>query len=163
MFHPQSYPLAQGMSEFLHVQSSPTDAMSVYSNPRSNSSDVSAPITPLSLSDSGGYEGAHDLAYPDYAGFDAPFGGHADPAGGGGTGMGGVGAAEHSYGVDDMQAYAGGMEDAFRSKSSADSLSGALWDSSMEDETPRAGKVDRKLSHVGQLLANTQLDGHSAS
>ncbi|KAI0353260.1 hypothetical protein OH77DRAFT_1522723 [Trametes cingulata] len=145
------------MGAFLHLQGSPTDAMSVYSNPRSNSSDVSAPITPLSLSESGGYEGAHDLAYPDYAGFDAPFGGDADPAGGGGGG-----GPEHSYAVD-MQAFAGGMEEAFRPKSAADVLNGGLWDASMEDETPRAGGGDRKLSHVGQLLASTQLDVHPAS
>ncbi|KAI0638724.1 hypothetical protein C8Q77DRAFT_1045681 [Trametes polyzona] len=143
-----------------YLQSSPTDALSVYSNPRSNSSDVSAPITPLSLSDSsdsssgfsGGAGGFLDLAYPDFSSF-----AHAG-AGGEPLDVGG----HSSFGADDdVQAFDGGLDDAFRPKSApeasfgggAATYTGAGWD----DETPRAlGGGERKLSHVGRLLAGVR-------
>ena len=44
-----------------YLQASPVDTFSVYSHTRTNSSDASAPITPISLS----LEGPADLQYPD--------------------------------------------------------------------------------------------------
>ncbi|KAI9070001.1 hypothetical protein FKP32DRAFT_1528614, partial [Trametes sanguinea] len=118
-----------------YLQSSPADALSVYSHPRSNSSDVSAPITPLSLSSDGMSDNAHEFVYPEYASF--------DPA---------AHAGDHSFAG--MQAAFGGMEDPFRPKSAPDALDGGMqWDVSMDDETPRASDSDRKLSHAGQLIA----------
>ncbi|KAI0323843.1 hypothetical protein GY45DRAFT_1263946, partial [Cubamyces sp. BRFM 1775] len=147
-----------------YLNSSPADALSVYSNPRSNSSDVSAPITPLSLSSDGMHDSGlheHELAYPgDYAGGAAATGGsgpfdlagfaHDDSV------LGGAGGGQHSFA--DMQAAFGGMEDVFRPKSAPAEVStgGGDWDVVMladDDETPRAD-TDRKLSHVGRLLAD---------
>ncbi|OJT15638.1 hypothetical protein TRAPUB_5966 [Trametes pubescens] len=137
------------LSAFL--QSSPTDALSVYSNPRSNSSDVSAPITPLSLSDSGSmFDGVPpELAYP---AFESAFthAASAEPE----AAEAAPGFSEHSYLADGMQTY-GDMEDAFRPKSAPESL-GANWEVSMDDETPRADN-ERKLSHVGRLMADAVL------
>ncbi|KAH9885571.1 hypothetical protein C8Q73DRAFT_659472, partial [Cubamyces lactineus] len=143
-----------------YLNSSPADALSVYSNPRSNSSDVSAPITPLSLSSDGMHDSGmheHELAYPDeYAGTAGP--GPFDVSGFAqdDSVLSGAGAGQHSYA--DMQAAFGGMEDIFRPKSApAEVSSGAGdWDVVMladDDETPRAD-TDRKLSHVGRLLAD---------
>ncbi|KAJ8489924.1 hypothetical protein ONZ51_g2652 [Trametes cubensis] len=142
-----------------YLNSSPADALSVYSNPRSNSSDMSAPITPLSLSsdglhDSGMHE--HELGYSDdYASTAGP--GPLDLSGFAhdDSVLGGTGGGQHSYA--DMQAAFSGMEDIFRPKSAPAEVSGAAddWDVVMlaDDETPRAD-TDRKLSHVGRLLAD---------
>ncbi|KAI0641252.1 hypothetical protein C8Q79DRAFT_920290 [Trametes meyenii] len=148
---------AQEVDMSTYLQSSPTDAFSVYSNPPSNSSDISAPVTPLSLPDAAGmYDaGAHDLAYPDgydAAGYDAAAFG--SPHGSAPDVSLSLGAGEHSYGAD-MQAHSG-MEDMYRPKS-APAVGG--WDIAMaDDETPRAsGNADRKLSSVGRFLAQQQL------
>ncbi|KAI8969699.1 hypothetical protein BD414DRAFT_257159 [Trametes punicea] len=133
-------PYAHDMNAYL--QSSPADAMSIYSHPRSNSSDVSAPVTPLSLSSDGRHDNTHELAYPDYSVFDAAAHAHA---------------TEHSFA--DMEAL-GGTEDTFTSKGCLGPVHGGQqWDVSMadDDETPRADK-DRKLSSVGQLMAEAQVN-----
>ena len=57
-----------------YLQTSPqVDAFSVYSHTRTNSSDASAPITPISLS----FDGSTELQYPDDippSGYDNSFG-----------------------------------------------------------------------------------------
>ncbi|KAH9855717.1 hypothetical protein C2E23DRAFT_723414 [Lenzites betulinus] len=146
------------MDLLAYLQSSPTDALSVYSNPRSNSSDVSAPITPLSLSDGeSAYGGAPpDLAFSDYV---AAFthAGSAEP-----DAFPVVDElGEHSFPDGGMQAaFGGGMEDAFRPKSAPEAL-GAGWDVSMDDETPRAGG-ERKLSDIGRLMADVVLGAEAS-
>lgn len=144
------YPSASSPHDLsAYLQSSPADALSVYSNPRSNSSDVSAPITPLSLSDSGSmFDGVpSELAYPAFESVFAHAASAEPEAADAASGFG-----EHSYLADGMQTY-GDMEDALRPKSAPEPL-GASWDVSMDDdETPRADK-ERKLSHVGRLMAD---------
>ncbi|CDO76413.1 hypothetical protein BN946_scf184741.g2 [Trametes cinnabarina] len=133
-----------------YLQGSPTDATSVYSNPRSNSSDVSAPITPLSLSSDGMHDSTREFTFEDYA---AAF----DAAGSGAHAV----DAEHSIGG--MQAFEG-MEDPFRPKSAPDALGGGpQWDVVMDDETPRAEDTERKLSHAGQLVVQAQRKDASSS
>ncbi|KAI0762313.1 hypothetical protein C8Q74DRAFT_142303 [Fomes fomentarius] len=112
-----------GMSTFL--QSSPADALSVYTHTPSNSSDPSAPITPLSLT----FEGAGSLQYPeDVSASDHTFGHFAGGA-----------APEQPFGGD-LHLYNNDGQAAYRPKSGQD----AAWDVAdlqshmLEDVTPRA-------------------------
>lgn len=108
------------MSTFL--QSSPADALSVYTHTPSNSSDPSAPITPLSLT----FEGAGELQYPeDVSPSDRTF-----------PHFGGV-APEQPFGGD-LHLYNDGQA-AYRPKSGQDAAwdVGALQSHILEDVTPR--------------------------